>query len=225
MIQSVASPQLSEEARNAFAHTLMRWRRRAGWAHDTLHKWGDAAGFETVKNSVFSRMERGLNESPGLVTFIHLGECNRRIAEGDLGVIQSARLRDVLKAQTPICHPDGTPWDAVDFFAHFIGKLPAPDELQDDGQPDYLSDPAAAQAVAERQRTLFIATAEERFLDRREAWDQLVAHCDALSEQQRGMLRSVLAGHHQWKPEELAAQLRNGELLSDAALMAWCKGA
>lgn len=225
MLSSVATPQLPEEARTTFGHTLMRWRKRAGWAHDTLHKWGDSAGFEAVKNSVFSRMERGLNESPGLITFMQLGFCNKRLAEGDYGTVQSARLRDVLKAQQPITHPDGTPWDAVDFFAHFIGKLPAPDELQAPVGPSYIEDADAAALLSEDQRRRFLATAEERFLDRKEAWDQLQPLCEGLSEQQLVVFRRVLAGHHQWSPQELSGQLVNGEAASESALQLWCKGA
>ena len=116
----------SPESRARFGRTLTAWVNRNGWIHSTLQDWGYEAGFPAVRDSSFNKLQNGKTEQPGPLTFIQLAMANERVAEGDYSGVADRRLKDRLKESEPICLPDGTPWRATEFFAHFIAELEAP---------------------------------------------------------------------------------------------------
>lgn len=207
------------EARNAFAKTLHIWRTRGGWAHDTMDRWGAAAGFPRVRNSVFSKLERGLVIQPKPVTFIQLGFANDRLARKDYGVIPDQRLRKLVEGMEPITDEAGKPWTEVDFFGHFCGLIPPPPwalvQLQ--------MSPADAEKLSLQQRDIFTQFAQESMLPPATAFDQLQTHCKGMSPEQIGVFRQVLAGWHTWTPEEIS-ELTDGAGQNAAvqALLSWC---
>lgn len=67
--------------------------------------------------------------------FMALGMFNQAVAERDFVGVTDRRLMDRLMAGQPICHDNGLPWGAVDFFACYIGQLKAPISLTTPAQP------------------------------------------------------------------------------------------
>lgn len=206
------------EARTRFGRTLTAWLARGGWAHDTPQKWGQTAGFDHVRNSTFSQLQRGLIENPKPLTFGQLGLMNDRLARRDYGKVPDIKLRKRLEAQEPICTSEGRPWTSVDFFAHFIGALPPPDWV--------LGSPEPSEEEAERINKALVRTfqevAEERMLKPLDAWAELSVYCRQLSKGDMDKLRGVLSGWHTLTPAELV-ELGNGEPGSRVirALNAW----
>ena len=54
---------------------------------------------------------------------------NEAVAERDFVGVTDRRLMDRLKAGQPICHEDGVPWTAMDFFGCYIGAVKPPKSL------------------------------------------------------------------------------------------------
>lgn len=194
------------------------WLKRSGWAHDTPAKWGQAAGFPTPKNSTMSLLMRGNLERPTPLTFYQLGLMNDRLSRKDYGNIADITLRKRVEAQEPILSPDGRVWTSVDFFAHFMGNLPAPDWVVGNADPT----PEDAQRINQQFKASFEETAAERLLSPKQAWAELRAHCTQLSAEQSDRLRDVLSGWHTFTPDELV-ELGDGEPGSRVmrALAAW----
>ena len=58
--------------------------------------------------------------------FVALGWFNQVVTERDFVGITDRRLIDRLLNGQPLTHDDGQPWTAVDFFALYVGDIPAP---------------------------------------------------------------------------------------------------
>jgi hypothetical protein len=63
--------------------------------------------------------------------FMALGMFNQAVAERDFAGVTDRRLMDRLRAGQPICHEDGVPWNAMDFFGCYIGEVQAPTFLEE----------------------------------------------------------------------------------------------
>jgi hypothetical protein len=194
-------------AREAFGRTLTHWLDRAGWAHDLPMRWGKQAGFSAVADSTFNRLQRGQIQQPYPITFLQFCEINRRLAEGDFGITDDPQLLARLGRQKPICHEDGSPWIASDFFAHFIGELDAPPWAQEQEPPSLAEAVAAGDVAAETFRTI----AEQHGMKLAVAWESLQALASKpprrLDHRQVLELRNVLSGWNTWTPEQLGALL------------------
>jgi hypothetical protein len=209
----------SPESRQRFAKTIRLWRAKAGWAHDTMDRWGEAAGFTRVRNSVFSKLERGLVVQPKPLTFIQLGVANDRLARKDYGTITDRKLRDLVEAQVPITDEHGNPWTEVEFFGHFCGSIEAPLWAQG---PQLLT-AKQAEHLGQQQQEMFTKYAKDLMLPPAQAFDQLQAHCKGMSPEQVRTFKEVLGGWHVWTPEELS-ELTDaaGQNAAVQALLTWC---
>ena len=219
MAQQDQSPLPSAEARLVFGRTLQAWCRRAGWGHDLCMKWGKAAGFPSVADSTFNRLQNGKIEQPFPITFLHFGIINSRIATSDYGLPESHPLIIRLKRQEPITATDHTPWRASEFFSHFIGELEPPTWAL---QPSLLSLEQAVQLSASAAER-FRVKATERALAPAQAWQSFqLSASGLLSAEELAVMRDVLAGWATWTPEQLR-QLNDGtgELRCTTALDAW----
>lgn len=205
------SALLSEDARNRFGRTITAWVERAGWSHDIPLRWGKAAGFPTVADSTFNRLQRGKIAQPYPLTFVQFGLMNERLARKEYGLLPDDALLPRIARQRPIEHEDGRIWTATDFFSHFIGELGAPAWAQNQTLPSLEE---AVEASAKVTQAFKQAT-ERSGLPLAEAWQSLAAAAaDApevlppLSEQELETLRMVLSAWHVWTPEQLQ-QLRD----------------
>lgn len=209
----------SPESRQRFGRTLLLWRTKAGWAHDTMDRWGEAAGFTRVRNSVFSKLERGLVVQPKPLTFIQLSIANDRLARKDYGLITDRRLKDLVHAQVPITDEHGNPWTETDFFGHFCGVVDPPEWAQG---PQPMT-PKQAEELSLQQREMFTQYAKDLMLPPAQAFDQLQAHCKGMSPEQVKTFKEVLGGWHIWTPGELH-ELTDaaGQNAAVQALLTWC---
>jgi len=209
----------SKAARDQFARTLHIWRSRGGWAHDTMDRWGEAAGFPRVKNSVFSKLERGLVPQPAPMTFVQLAMANDRLARKEYGVIPDRKLRDLVQQLEAITTEDGRPWTEAEFFGHFCGVIDPPPWAQ--GAP--LMSAEQAERITLQQREIFTAYAKDLMLPAAQAFDQLQAHCKGMSPEQVKTFKLVLGGWHVWTPAELSEMTNGAEQIAPVqALFSWC---
>ena len=131
--------------------------------------------------------------------FVCFGHQNQRLASGDLGLIRDRKLRDRVAAATAIADDDG-PWDAVAFFAAYIGMRPFPADLA--LTPPTITDEAAAE-WSEMIRTWFHRTAETAALDPLEAMVALMRCVDAEIDSDRQTFQRVLLGFADYQAAEL----------------------
>lgn len=210
----------SLEARQRFGRTITAWTRRNGWNHDTLHLWGEQAGFPAVRDSSFNRLQNAKTEQPSPLTFIQLAMANARIAAGDYSGVVDRALKDRLKESIAICTPDGEPWGAMQFFGHFVGELDGPEWAIG---PEPLS-AEQLQELSTAQQQRFEGAVQAKGISPAVAWRQLEAHCAAMTPSQRQSLRDVLSGWHVWDAAEWEALSSDGSDPVADALAAWEKG-
>jgi hypothetical protein len=213
------------ERRHCHVAVRCRWLDRGGWSSDLPLRWGKAAGFPSVADSTFNRLQHGRIEQPYPVTFIQFGMINDRLARQDYGLSADDPLVPRLARQRPIEHDDGTPWSAVDFFAHFIGALEAPSWAQQQPLPSLQEAVEASASAAER----FKAIAAEQALPLPRAWESFIASNPGqapalLSRAELEVLRHVLSGWHLWTQEQLRDLINpEGKLRPSLALEAWAQ--
>jgi hypothetical protein len=113
-----------KEARRKFGRMLYCWRVSNGWTQYTAHEWSKEAGFEIISYGNLSVLERGKAGELRQKAFLQLEELNRRVAVGDFSGVKTRALKDRLESSTPIVGDDKKLWDAVDFWACYIARLP-----------------------------------------------------------------------------------------------------
>lgn len=210
----------SQEDRIRFGRTLSAWLARNGWIHSTLQDWGHQAGFPTVRNSSFNKLQNGKTPQPQPLTFIQLEIANDRVARGDFSGVVDRRLKDRLEGSQPITDEQGRPWRATEFFGHFVGQIDAPDWAN---YPKPLSAQELADLSADHQAR-FQAVVQGKGLTPAQGWKELAKHCHALSTAQRDLLRNVLSGWHEWTAEEWSDLTLDGSDLVADALASWENG-
>ncbi|MEO1003577.1 MAG: hypothetical protein AAFX65_10765 [Cyanobacteria bacterium J06638_7] len=130
------SPPTAEDlgsARVQFGQLLKRWRQQNQWSGKTFGHWHQAAP-ETltrqVASATWTNFELGRAVAPAPETFLALENANQLLHAQEYGKIQDYKLRKRLDGSKPILGENGKPWDAVDFFACFIGRREFPPHLQ-----------------------------------------------------------------------------------------------
>jgi hypothetical protein len=119
----------SDQFINAFGDMLLLWRQGNGWSGQTLEDWAKACPDILplkILNSVVTGLELKRNKRTAPHTFQALGLANEMLAQDFRGTIRDRTLHDRIYNATPICHENGKPWTAVDFFAAFVGELEIP---------------------------------------------------------------------------------------------------
>ncbi len=207
-----------EKARVDFGLNLARWRRLNNWSQETAEIWSQAAGFVTIFNSQWSKLERGLTPQPGPLIFRALGVINDRIAREEWGKPLTSGLAERLKGSRAIRHPDGTPWRGHDFYAAFMGTLEWP-----------------ALPALERQYTA--AEAEAWSLQLQEWFQQirqglsltplaaLMALMQHVPEENQDSLQEVLLGGGTYSPAQLQRLITADGLSPENWLRNWAQEA
>lgn len=208
-------PSLADRQR--FARTLSIWISRNGWTHETMHDWGEQAHFPALRNSSTNRLQNALTEQPSPLTFIQLAIANQRVAESNYSGVDDRRLMDRLKDSEPIRRSDGTPWQAHDFFGHFVGEIEAPQWAV----PPKLLTAEEASALSREHQERFAAIAKAKMLPPPQAWRQLDKQLKGWGDVKRSMLRDVLSGWHTWTPSDWEALSDDGSDPVADALAAW----
>lgn len=190
------------EARKKFGYMLKAWRTQNGWAGQTAEDWQrscpELLPFK-ILNSVWTGLELARNERTAPATFRALGDVNQALTRADRGVIRDRKLRDRVDGAKPICHPDGTAWDHVDFYRAFWGELEIPAELQ---EPDEISE-ADAEAWSENWRAEFRRIQLRRALRPRDALTQLLGEMvPPPGQAQIGLLEDLAFGFSSLTPAD-----------------------
>lgn len=213
-----------EQARIRFGQMLKAWMHSGGWSTKTPMEWAKAAGLPQISNNTVSFIWAGAQPKTSPSFFTNLGYLNYRLAAKNYGPVQDRKLRDRVAALPPLCHSNGTPWGAVDFFACYIGQLSPPPEF--DWKPPEktrLLSEQVAQRISSQKHKLFEDHTAATGLSKAEAWSQLKALCSGLTADQLDALQQVLSGWRSWTPEELE-ELKDeqGTNQALAALERWC---
>jgi hypothetical protein len=186
------------EERIAFGAVLRRWFKANNWPQDVPHRLAAFIGSAGPWNSQISTLMSGkLDPKPAL--FVALGSFNRAVAEQQLQGIHERKLVDQLRGVAPLCHDDGRPYTAPDFFALFTGLIEPPSQFA----PKREITDAEAQAISQQQRDLFQGHAKELMFTPKEAWDQLCKHLRDMPPAQVERFKDVLSGWSEWTGQEL----------------------
>lgn len=213
-----------EAARLRFGRMIKAWMHSGGWSTKTAMEWAKAAGLPQLSNNTVSFIWAGTQPKTSPKFFTTIGYLNQRLAAKDYGPIAHRGLKERVAGLGPLCHSNGTPWSAVDFFACYIGALDPPAEF-DTGPPEKtkLLSPELAQRISSQKRDLFETHASGRGLTKAQAWNELKGYCGNLDTSQLDALQQVLSGWRSWTPQELADLMDDeGHNKAALALQHWC---
>jgi len=135
---SMSTPQErivnAEQFINEFGDMLLLWRLSNGWSGQTLEDWAKVCPEILpikILNSVVTGLELKRNKRTAPHTFQAIGMANEMLAQEFRGKIGDRTLHDRIYNAEPICHEDGKPWTATDFFAAFVGELEIPAKFKE----------------------------------------------------------------------------------------------
>jgi hypothetical protein len=118
------------EARRKFGRLMYCWRVYNTWTQYTACKWAKEVGFEIISYGNLSVLERGMSGELRQKAFFQLEELNRRLHDRDYGNIKSIDLRRLVEDSIPLLHQTTEkPWNAIDFWSCYIGRLSMPTNL------------------------------------------------------------------------------------------------
>ena len=121
----------------AFAVTLKVWFKANDWPQSITEVVARSKGNKTGPwASQISHAMAGKHE-PKVPFFLALGWFNQVVCERDFGGLTDRRALDRLRNAEPLCHDDGRPYDATDFFKLYAGLAEPPKEYlgSEDGGP------------------------------------------------------------------------------------------
>ena len=212
-------------ARQRFGRFLRLWFDSGDWSTKEPGRWAKAVGLPLISNNTVSFICNATQPKTSPKFFTAIGYLNQRLADRDYGPIKDRKLKDRIAQLQPVCHSNGTPWGAVDFFACYIGQLEPPPEF-DTGPPPgkgKLLTPEVAQRISSCKHDLFERHAKASGLSKAEAWAQVKQHCSALTVEQVDTLQQVLSGWRSWTPQELEdLKTVDGHNAAVQALEEWC---
>jgi len=110
---------------------LRSWRIRNNWTQYTVHKWAKEAGFEAISYGNLSVIEQGKAGELRQKAFFQLEELNRRLANKNFSNVKSQEIKEKLKDAKPLVDDTGKIWDAVDFWACYVGLKSIPQIVND----------------------------------------------------------------------------------------------
>ena len=123
---------MTETPATEFGTVLRAWFARNEWPQMVAEQVARAKGSKIGPwaSQMSNAMQGKLEPKPPF--FVALGWFNQIVTERDFVGITDRRLIDRLLNGQPLTHDDGQPWTAVDFFALYVGDVPAPGEEAED---------------------------------------------------------------------------------------------
>ena len=127
---------LIEDNSSLLGPIVKAWFARNEWPQSVSEGLSRAKGWTCGPwaSQVSSCMSGRLTPKPNF--FRGLGQFNAAVAERDFIGVTDRRLMDRLKRGEPLCHDDGAPWTAADFFAAYVGLLEPPADLLTPPKPE-----------------------------------------------------------------------------------------
>ena len=112
-----------------FAKTLKAWFKSNDWPQSITEVVARSKGSKTGPwASQISHAMAGKHE-PKVPFFLALAWFNQVVTERDYGGITDRRALDRLRHAEPLCHEDGQPYDAADFFKLYADLQEPPADL------------------------------------------------------------------------------------------------
>ena len=189
------SDQLTE-AREAFGRALGRWFAMNAWPQSITEAWAKAVGNQIGPwSSQISPCMRGII-LPKPQFFFALAQFNQFVFEKkDLNKLTDRVLRDRITNGEALCHEDGRPFDATDFYGLFVGIVKAPD-IKD---PPRRVTQADADECSKINGQAFKDFGMQRMLSPVDAWALLADEMTRIgtSDEDIETLRGIISG---WKP-------------------------
>ena len=127
-------------AREVFGDALKAWFARNSWPQSITETWAKSCG---SPGPWASQISPAINYKldPKAAFFVALGNFNAAVAERNVLSVTNERVRTLLLKGQPLCHDDGVPYGAEDFFKLFTGLIEPPEELTaPDPEPEPLSE-------------------------------------------------------------------------------------
>jgi len=165
----MSTPYEYDADRALFGGVLKKWFKRNDWPQSITEHWAKGVGSQGPWSSQVSNAFNGRLD-PKAQFFIAWGNFNRCVAERDFRGVTDRRVMDLLKDSQPLCHDNGEPLDASDFFKLFTGLAEPPHEYAGATIETTFSDEGAL-AHGENVARCFKAWARDQMLIPREAWD------------------------------------------------------
>ena len=111
-----------------FGAVLRKWFQSNNWPQSVPEIVAKSKGNKTGPwASQISHAMRGRHE-PKVPFFLALAWFNQVVAERDFAGITDRRTIDRLRESQPLCHDNGTPFNAADFFNLYAGETQPPTE-------------------------------------------------------------------------------------------------
>ena len=123
-----------DSAREAFGDALKTWFARNSWPQSITETWAKSCG---SPGPWASQISPAINYKldPKAAFFVALGNFNQAVAERNVLSVTNERVRTLLLKGQPLCHDDGVPYGAEDFFKLFTGLMEPPEELTKADEP------------------------------------------------------------------------------------------
>ena len=187
-----------------FGQIMKVWFRSNEWPQSITDTWAKATGEKAGPwNSQISICMRGKHE-PKTTFFQALARFNRSVHTGSYMTqgITDRVLIDRMNAGKALCHDNGEPWSAADFFACFINEREAPGWLLDVMQN--LSQDFVDETVLQ-WRTMFDSLCRDQMLSRIQGWVLVEAKLSELDGNELRLMKEVVCGLHDLTAEEATA--------------------
>lgn len=154
-----------------FATTLKAWFRVNNWPQSVPERLAKAKGNPTGPWA--SQISHSMNDKhePKTEFFLALAWFNEIVATRDLAGLTDRRLVDQLKNAQPLCHDNGQPYTAPDFFSLFTGLIDPPTEFAIGAEPQLT--PEDAEEVVRLWRVAFREISMKHMCSKLEAWEML----------------------------------------------------
>ena len=116
-------------AEGTFGTTLKAWFRANDWPQSVPEKLAKAKGNPTGPWA--SQISHAMNDKhqPKTEFFMAMAWFNEVVATRDFAGLTDRRLVDQLRNAQPLCHDNGQPYTAPDFFSLFTGLIDPPAEF------------------------------------------------------------------------------------------------
>ena len=166
---------MSQTFGGEFGPVLKEWFRRNEWPQVVAERVARAKGSKIGPwaSQMSNTMSGKLEPKPNF--FKALGWFNNVILTRDFQGITDRRLMDQLLESEALCHDDGQPFTATDFFSLYLGELEAP---QDYKQTKAEITQEIVDAYWEEVRGIFKELALEMMCEPKSVWEKLVTELE-----------------------------------------------
>ena len=158
----------------SFGSVIKAWFKRNDWPQSVPEALAKAKGNKTGPWA--SQISHAMNDKhqPKTDFFLALAWFNQCVVERDVAGLTDRRLIERIRNAQPMCHDNGTPYDAADFFRLFTGLLDPPKEFAANEPPEFTQDDLDQWHV--EIRAMFKEIALEQMCTKKEAWDMVKAN-------------------------------------------------